>query len=208
MKQPNTFVSAMTISACVFFAGRFVTGSGATDGVPTVRPLAKSLGAATVSECRVRCRIEGRTNGVYAVFEFENPTKDAKELGLHYLATRMPPMSMLSRMMPRPETVKKGTVARLVNAGNSTEEILLKEPAPTVPVDSGTVEGPARSNATVSAKSEKGLPPEVWSLIVSREEIKGIHGWGAVGPAATDGTISLDKGEAVLASTIPERKAP
>ena len=48
---------------------------------------------------------------------------------------------------------------------------------------------------------------EVWSLVVSREEIKGVHGWGAVGPAASDAAISLDKGEAVLAATVREKTA-
>ena len=205
MKQSSTFISAMTASACLFFAGRLVVGSGA----PDVRPLAKSRGAATVNECMVRGGIEGRTNGVYAVFEFENPTKAVKDITLHYLATRVPPMSMMSRMGPRPETVKKGTLVLSLNEGHATEEVLLKEAAPAAPSDAKTGARPASTGTAGPAKPEMAPTAETWTLVVSREEIKGIHGWGAVGPVPSDGAISLDKGEAVLASTVPEeRKTP
>jgi len=60
---------------------------------------------------------------------------------------------------------------------------------------------------TAGSKVKMEMTQEIWSLVVSREEIKGIHGWGAVAPAASDAMISLDKGEAVLASTIPEKTA-
>ena len=200
MRHSGTFVFAMTVSACLFFAGRLVIGSGGSD----VRPLAKSLGVATINECRIMGRIEVRTYGVYAVFDFENPTQAEKDIKFNYLATRTPPMSMESRMGPRPESVKKGTLECRLKEGRTTEEVLLKESAPsTAPADERT----ATSITGLAAKVRMDLPPEIWSLVISREEIKGIHGWGAVGPAASDAMISLDKGEAVLASTILEKTA-
>jgi len=203
MKQLRTFVFSMATSACLFFAGLLVIGSGD----PDTRPLARSLGAATINECKVMCRIEGRTNGVYAVFDFENPTKEDKEIQFNYLATRIPPMSMMSRMGPRPETVKKGIMECRVKEGHMTEEVLLKEPAPVVSSNMKTNGLTVAANAVVSARLEMETTPETWSLVVSRGEIKGIHGWGAVAPAASDAMISLDKGEAVLASTVPEKAA-
>ena len=204
MKQSVTFVFALTVSACLFHAGRLVVGVDE----PYIRPLAKSLGVATINECKVRGRIEGRTNGTYAVFEFENPTKEEKAIKFNYLATRTPPMSMMSRMGPRPETVKKGTIGCSVKEGCMTEEMLLKEPAPAIP-SQAKADAPAGVAVTgVAAKAEMELTREIWSLVISREEIKGIHGWGAVGPAASDATINLDKGEAVLASTIQEKTIP
>jgi hypothetical protein len=191
MNHPKTFVLAMTVTACFTFANRLLIGSDESD----VRPLAKSRGVATINECQVRGRIESRPQGVYAVFEFENTTEAEKEIKLNYLATRTAPMSMLSRMGPRPETVKKGTLECHVKTGSTTEEVLLKEQAP------AKAEMPATGGV---AKVEMKMTPEIWSLVVSREEIKRIHGWGAVGPAASDATISLDKGEAVLAVTVPE----
>ena len=73
MKNSGTFIFAMTVTAGLFFAGRIVIGSGEAE----VRPLAKSLGSATINDCRITGRIEGRTNGVFAVFDFENPTKQS-----------------------------------------------------------------------------------------------------------------------------------
>jgi len=191
MKQPGTFAYAMTVSAGLFFAGRLVIGSGA----PEVRPLAKSLGTATIQACSMKGRIESRTNGVYAVFVFENPTRDVQEIAFNYLAARTPPMSLMSRMGPRPETVKKGMLAFCLPAGNTTEEMLLKGP------------DPAAGHVATNKVPALAETPEIWSLVVSREEIKGMHGWGAVGPAASDAIISLDKGEAVLAVTVQEKPA-
>jgi hypothetical protein len=130
MKQPHTFMSAMIASTCLFLAGGLVVGSGVLEGNPEVRPLARSLGVATVNDCRVRGRIEGRTNGVFAVFDFENPAKEAKEVRFCYLTTCTPPMSLMSRMGPMPQIVKTGVVTRLVKEGSTSEEVLLKETAP------------------------------------------------------------------------------
>ncbi len=202
MKQSNIFIFSMMASACLFFAGRLVVGSGGTD----VRPLAKSLGVATINDCKVMGRIEGRTNGVYVVFDVANPSTDEKEIKFNYLASLTPPTSMMSRMGPRPETVKKGTLTYRAKAGNTTEEVLLKESVPVAEVDAKT-----NTMAAVTAKRPvdmfRELTPEIWSLVVSREEIKGIHGWGAVQPAASHVAINLDKGEVVLASTIQEKAA-
>lgn len=202
MKQSRTFVFAMTASACLFFAGRLVIGSGAHD----VRPLAKSLGVATVNECRVMGRIESRTNGgVYAVFDFENPAREEKDMKFNYLATHTPPASMMSRMGPRPEEVKRGIIECRVKQGSTPVEVLLKEPGPAVP--GGADDGPVVPGTGVTANAAMTMTPEIWSLVISREEIKGMHGWGAVAPAASDAIISLDKGEAVLAGTILEKRA-
>lgn len=203
MKHLNTFLFAMTASTCFFFAGRMVIGSGGAD----VRPLAKSLGSATINDCRLTGRIESRTNGIFAVFDFDNPTMDEKNIKLNYVAALTPPMSPHGRMMPMPQTVKKGALECIVKAGKTAEEILLKETPPAPPVSS-KVDAKLVGTATgVSAKLEMSMTPEIWSLVVSREEIKGIHGWGAVGPAASDAIISLDKGEALLASTMQEKPA-
>jgi hypothetical protein len=205
MKQSGTFVFAMTVSACLTFAGRWVIGSGGVD----VRPLAKSLGAATINECRVTGRIESRPQGVYAVFEFENPTKAEKEIKFNYLASHTPPASMLSRMGPFPKIVKDGTVEHRLAAGLSNEEVLLKETAPAAPGRTNTSEQAGGVLVTgVVAKLGMGMTPEIWSLVVSREKIQGIHGWGAVAPAASDTPISLDKGEVVLAITPQEKSKP
>jgi len=61
MKQSDTFMFAMMVSACLSFAGRLVIGSGDTDTIP----LAESLGVATINECRVMGRIERRTRRLY-----------------------------------------------------------------------------------------------------------------------------------------------
>lgn len=200
MKQSVTFLFAMTVSACIFHAGRMVVGIDE----PGIRPLAKSLGEATIDECKVRGRIESRTNGVYAVFDFENPQKDEKTVEFHYLAARIPPMSLMMRMGPQPETVKKGVVNRSVKAGNIVEEVLLKGPDPVFSDRSNTNAQVSGSATGVAARLKMELSPETWTLVVSRKEIKGAHGWGAVGPAASDAIISLDKGEAVLAGTVRE----
>ncbi len=202
MKQSATFVFAMTVSACLFFAGRLVIGSG--EGA--VRPLAQSLGVATVSECKLTGRVEGRTNGVFAVFDIENPTQEEKDIKLNYLASCIPAMSFESRMGPIPKTVKKGTLECSVKEGRMTQELLLQEavPAPPVVQKEGEAPVPAGTNVAANVLLSREMAPSMWSLVVSREEIKGTHGWGAVGPAAADATISLDKGEAVLASTLLE----
>lgn len=198
MKQSVTFLFAMTVSACIFHAGKMAIG---TDTY-AVRPLAKSLGVATLDECKVRGRIESRTNGVFAVFDFENPGEDEKSIEFHYLATRVPPMSPLSRMGPRPETVKKGIFGNSIKQGSSAEEVLLKGPDPVIPAQTNMPAGGSVTGLTAKLKME--LSREIWTLVIARQEIKGVHGWGAVGPAASDATISLEKGEAVLASTISE----
>lgn len=204
MKQSRLFVSAMTVSACLFFAGRMVVGSGGSDA----RPLAKSLGTATINECKVLGKIESRSNGVYAVFDFENPATDAKTIKFNYLATHTPPMSMVSRMGPRPETVRKGIVDCHLKPGSATEEVLLKE-ATAMAATGNSKPGSEllAAGTAAAAKPDMLMTPEIWSLVVSREEIKGIRGWGAVGPAASDAQISLDKGEAVLASTVLDKPA-
>ncbi|MFZ4394320.1 MAG: hypothetical protein ACOYOU_01685 [Kiritimatiellia bacterium] len=206
MKQPHTFMSAMIASTCLFLAGGLVVGSGVLEGNPDVRPLARSLGVATVNDCRVRGRIEGRTNGVFAVFDFENPVKEAKEVRFCYLTTCTPPMSLMSRMGPMPQIVKTGVVTRLVHEGSTSEEVLLKEAVPAPAGDLLAAEKLVVSSTNAAVKIRMEMQPETWSLVVSRETIKGVHGWGAVGPAAADGIIRLDKGEAVLASTIAEAK--
>jgi hypothetical protein len=204
MNQSGTFVFAMTVTACLTFAGRMVIGSGGAD----VRPLAKSLGAATLNECRVTGRIESRPQGVYAVFYLENPTTTDKEIRFNYLATCTPAMSPFSRMIALPEAVKKGTVERRLNSGNTTEEILLKETAP-VASDLTRTNGHPELMATGAViKAVMETTPEIWSLVVAREEIKGIRGWGAVNPAAFDAPLSLDKGEVVIAITAREKKSP
>lgn len=201
MKESATFVFAVTASACLCFAGRWVIGSGESE----VRPLARSRGTAMINECCVTGRIESRSNGVYAVFDFVNPTPVEKEIKFNYLAMRTPPMSMMSRMVPRPETVKKGAVACRVKAGDTTEEVLLKEPVLVIPDSAKGEDRPGTSPTGVAARLELALTPEIWSLVISREEIKGIHGWGAVGPATSDAIFSLEKGEAVLAHTVLEK---
>ena len=200
MKHSRTFIFALTVSACLCFAGRLVIGSGESE----VRPLARSLGAATINDCRVTGRIEGRTNGVFAVFDLENPTKEEKEISFNYQASVTRPASMMSRMGPRPEALKKGTLECSVKEGLRTEEVLVQELAPKV--DKADKSLPV-TVAGVPATLGMPMTGEIWSLVVSREEIKGMHGWGAVAPAASDATISLDKGEAVLASTVMEKTA-
>lgn len=202
MKHLNMFLFAMTVSACIFFAGRLVIGSGSSEG----RPLAKSLGAAAINECNLTGRIEGRANGVYAIFDIDNPSKDDRPVNFHYAVTRMPAMSMLSRMMPRPEIVKKGVISCQAKTGHATEEVLLKEAAPSAP-GSAMVAGNPAASTNVIAAMDKFMTPESWSLVVSRGEIREIRGWGAVAPAVSDSVISLDKGEAVIASTIKEKQA-
>lgn len=203
MKHLNTFLFAMTASTCFFFAGRMVIGSGGAD----VRPLAKSLGSATINDCRLTGRIESRTNGIYAVFDFDNQTAEEKGIKLNYVAARTPSMSPFARMIPMPQTVKKGALECLVKSGKTTEEVLLKE-TPSAPPVASKVDAKLAGTATnLTARLEMLTTPEMWSLVVSREEIKGIHGWGAVGPAASDAIISLDKGEALLASTMQEKPA-
>ena len=203
MKHSGTFVFAMTVSACLFFAGRLVIGSGEAE----VRPLAQSLGVATLSDCKLTGRIEGRTNGVFAVFDLENPTKDEKEIKLNYLASYIPPMSPWSRMGPMPQTVKTGSLECRVKEGRMTQEVLLQEAVPATPAAQKDGEALAltMTNVAVNALFSEGMSPAMWSLVVSREEIKGTHGWGAVEPAASDAAISLDKGEAVLANTVVEK---
>ncbi|MEI6807906.1 MAG: hypothetical protein WCN95_04230 [bacterium] len=201
MKHLNTFLFTMTASTCFFFAGRMVIGSAGAD----VRPLAKSLGSATINQCRLTGRIESRTNGVYAVFDFDNQTAEEKNIKLNYVAARTPPISPHSRMMSMPQTVKKGALECIVKAGKTTEEILLKETPSAPPVSSKEDAKPDGTATGVTARLEMLTTPEMWSLVVSREEIKGLHGWGAVGPAASDAAISLDKGEALLASTMTEK---
>lgn len=204
MNQSKTFLFALTVSACFTFANRLVIGSGG----PDVRPLAKSLGAATINECKVMGRIESRPQGVYAVFDFENPADTEKGIAFNYMASRTAPMSRFSRMGPRPETVKKGSLECRAKAGHTTEEVLLKEAAPASSEPAKPEAGAGILATGVVARMEKEMTPEIWTLVVSREEIKGIHGWGAVGPAPTEAAISLDKGEAVLAVTVPEKVKP
>lgn len=200
MNQTKTFAYAMILTACFTFANRLVIGSD-----PDIRPLAGSRGVATISECQVMARIESRPQGIYAVFSFENPTTVEKPITFNYLASRTPPMSKFSRMIPRPEIIKKGTLALQVKAGSSTEDVLLKD---TTPAGSGLQKtdeeyGTPGTDTVVNVKTE--MTQEIWTLVVSREEIKGIHGWGAVGPVPSDAPISLDKGEAILAVTIQEK---
>lgn len=202
MKPVQTFLFSMTSTAALVIAGQFVIGSGETG----TRPLAKSLGVATVNECKVTGRIESRTNGVFAVFDFENASPQEKEMKLNYLVTLTPAMSMMSRMMPQAKPVKKGTLEYNVKSGHTTEDVLLKEPDPVPAPDPATTN--ALSRISASALKGIGMQPEIWTLVVSRGEIKGLHGWGAVVPTPSDSVINLDKGEAVLASTILEKATP
>ncbi len=203
MKQSETFVFAMTVSACLFLAGRLVIGSGEAE----VRPLAQPLGVATINECRMTGRVEGRTNGVFAVFDLENPTQEEKEITLNYLATCTPAMSFASRMSPMPKVVNKGVLQCRVKTGRLTQEVLLQAtvPVPQVAAKAGETGVPLGTNVAANVLFSRAMSPEMWSLVVSREAITGVHGWGAVEPAASDATISLDKGEAVLANTVLEK---
>jgi hypothetical protein len=191
------------VSACLFLAGRLVIGSGEAE----VRPLAQPMGVATINECRLTGRVEGRTNGVFAVFDLENPTREEKEITLHFLASCTPAMSFESRMGPMPEVVKMGILECRVKAGRLTQAVLLRDPAPAsqVAAKAGGALVPPGTNVAANVLFSRALSPEMWSLVVSREAITGVHGWGAVEPAASDATISLDKGEAVLANTVLEK---
>lgn len=202
MKQSGTFMFSMMVTACLFFAGRLVVGSGEAE----VRPLAKSLGVAMINDCKVMGRIEGRTNGVYVVFDFSNPAAGETEIAFHYLVSRTLPTSPMSRMGPRPQTLKTGAVLCHAKPGISSEEILVQE---AVPVAVGNTNLVLVSTALTGLTSRLNgeLTPETWSLVVSRETIKGVHGWGAVLPAPSDVPLNLDKGEVVLASTVREKAA-
>lgn len=204
MNQTQTFLFAMTVTACVTLANRLVIGSAESE----IRPLAKSRGVATLDDCQVTGRIESRPAGVFAVFDVDNPTTIEKDITFHYLATRTPPASPFSRMGPRPETVKKGVLELRLKNGRTTEEILIKEPAPAA-LEPATAGGLSAASATGNvARLARDLSPEIWTLVVSRQDIKGARGWGAVGPSASDALISLDKGEAVLAVTLQDMPTP
>jgi hypothetical protein len=193
---------SMMVSACLFFAGRLVVGSGGAD----VRPLAKPLGVAMINDCKVTGRIEGRTNGVYAVFDFSNPAAEDKEIAFNYLVSRTMPMSPMSRMGPRPQTIKAGAVSCQAKPGNSSEEVLVQMSLPVAASNPAPVMVSASLTGLVS-RFDMQMTPETWSLVISREAIKGVHGWGAVLPATSDVLLNLDKGEVVLASTVQEKAA-
>ena len=193
---------SMMATACLFFAGRLVVGSGGAE----VRPLAKSLGVATINDCKVTGRIEGRTNGVYVVFDFSNPAAEEKDIAFNYLVSRTLPTSPMSRMGPRPQTIKTGAVLSHARTGNSSEEILVQEAVPVAASNTNPVLVSA-SLTGLAFRLDQQLTPETWSLVVSRETIKGVHGWGAVMSAVSDVPMNLDKGEVVLASTVQEKSA-
>lgn len=204
MKETRLFLTALLTTACLTFANRWLIGSDSPQG----RPLAPSRGAASLEGCLLTGRIEGRAEGVFAVFEIDNPEAGAKEIAFHFTAARTPAMSPFSRMMPRPETVKADTVLLTAPNGRTSTEVFLEGPPPTGK-EPGTSpasrpEAGRMSMATGTATVlEAALTPPVWTLAVSREKLARVPGWGAVAPVPASGAVPLDKGAVVLAVTLP-----
>ncbi len=201
MKNVSAFIFAMAGTACLFFARGFVTAD--SDNIAG-RPVANSLGAAIVDDCEIRGKLVARDDGTYAVFDIVNSASDT-EIKFNYAAYCMPAASMVSRMMPVPVMTKQGTVDLCIKCGESvTKEYLIREDKPAA-AEAGKKEtaGTQWKKITESAGLKS---PDMWWLMIGREEIKSAKGWGAVGPSVTSEGIRLDKGMAVLASTrTPEK---
>jgi hypothetical protein len=161
--------------------------------------LTRPAAVAVVDECEVTGSVVAKDDGVYAVFEQRNPTAKTIDSTFVFAVHLTPAMSPMSRMMPRPREIKKGTCAFSLEPHASGRQEFLVQPAAPAPLT------PAATNALPASL----LSPEIWTLTVARQEVKTGPRVGAAVTPAVAGKVVLGEGPVVLASTpVPPPFAP
>ncbi len=179
MKYMNTFLMSMAVSTCIFTAGQIINADSTS---------LFSGSKVSIDECDIKGQLVREDDGIYARFTVANETGSDKSMRFYYAANHTPASSRMSRMGPRSNRVKGDECKLEISAGNTeTIEILIKKEART-PV------------LAIAGGTEKTMSPEYWSLMVAKDPIKVVQGWGAVIPAVAVENVKLEKGTAVLDS--------
>jgi len=199
MKDIALFVFVAIAVACLSMSGMFVN---AESGKVAERPLASSTGVVLVDDCEVTGRLVTVGRGVYAIITAENRGSGTAEAEFNYVVNHLPKTSRMSRMGPIPMELKRGTCKfTFARGGTETKKVLIREEAQENKADQLAANLVAKASG--GSKADNLLAnPEVWTLVVSREQIKKGAGWGATAPATASGRIELKKGAVTLARTV------
>ena len=158
--------------------------------------------------CEISGKLVSEDGAVYAVITTGNTTEEQRAVEFNYAVSTMPPGSRMSRMMPIPKQIKKGSCTVKLDRGKRTvEKILVSEARPAAKLPSAATAGIARikvAKATLAGP----VPAATWTLTISRGKVVGLGGWGAVPPPKGPKEVALDKGSVVLASTILREEEP
>lgn len=198
MKNVTLFALAAALTACLSYSSRTVIGADPKEA--RQRPLALT-GKAIVDGCEVTGRLIRKDDGVYAVLDCSNPTDKYAAVQLSYAVHCTPASSPMMRMLPMPSMIHQQRFDCRLAAGEkrATEILVKKEARPETDQPAIRDEPPA-----LLAGALRGGPAS-WSLAISREEIKGMPGWGGSAPVAigSEATV-LKKGLFVLTRVLED----
>jgi len=181
MNDRKLFVLSVLVAAGITLAVGFLN---ATLPLAGERPLSPEGAVALVDDaCRLTGAIALAADGVVAEFAVTNAGTAATTVEFHYAVEKTPKMSPFSRMIPRPEQVKRGRCALTVAAGGEQIERIVVAPT-------------------------NGAPDDLWTLKVSRSEITNTAGWGGVPPGILSTTGQLTDAVLILAAPKPADPTP